>query len=432
MIKYRRVGFCFPALLLGGAVASFLGLGCSNNGSGEPVYTGKTGGTSGTPATGGVAGFDAGMVDAAAVPDAETIAFSKAALIAAIAECTALGGNTFQSAAQALHDKLVGYAANLSPEALSQAQEAWRIANAHWQAAELFQIGPAASSGRPGGQGLRTQIYSYPQKARCGVDQLIATQGYSRTDFANTLVVSRGLDALEYLLFHTGTNNACPSTADINTQGTWAAVSPTVLPQRRADYAVAAAADVLARAQQINTAWLPGGANFRQQFVSAGAGSTLFATDHDALNAASDAFFYLDREIKDQKICCAAGSLDCSACVPYLEAEFARSSTQNVAQNLRGFRQLFSGCADGVGLGFDDWLRAVGQNALADAMNDALADAIVATDTFTPPLEDAFSSSKENVGALHTKIKILNDLLKTQFITALNLDLPMTVEGDND
>jgi hypothetical protein len=146
----------------------------------------------------------------------------------------------------------------------------------------------------------------------------------------------------------------------------------------------------------------------------------------------------LENEVKDDKLGTPLGLMvTCpfapSQCPDMIESRFALDSTDHLRQNLVGFRRLFQGCGPGFsGVGFDDWLEAVGQGDLAQEILTALTDTELAVDRLDPPLEAAIFVDVPEVRALHATLKRLTDLLKTQFHTVLDLDLPMSVEGDND
>src|SRR6185369_12075839 len=117
-----------------------------------------------------------------------------------------------------------------------------------------------------------------------------------------SLVNGRGLWAVEYLAFYAGSDNACGSLSPINANGTWAALSPNDLAQRKADYALAATEEITKHASAIVTAWDPAQGNFDAELRNAGSGSKTYATNQDALNVMSNALFYIEKEVKDWKI----------------------------------------------------------------------------------------------------------------------------------
>ena len=50
----------------------------------------------------------------------------------------------------------------------------------------------------------------------------------------------------------------------------------------------------------------------------------------------------------------------------------------------------------------------------------------------TVSLEQALATDPAKVMTVYTAFKGLTDLLKTEFVTVLNLELPKTTQGDND
>ncbi len=194
--------------------------------------------------------------------------------------------------------------------------------------------------------------------------------------------------------------------------------------------------DVVLRSAALVDAWEPDKGNFVAQLRDAGKDQSVYATDMRALNAISDALFYADKQLKDMKLARPLGLLDCAAatCPEALESRYAHRSKQHVLDNLLGFRKLFSGCGpDGEGQGVDDLLVAAGAEDLATRMTQALNGAIAAVHAIEEDdLGQALAADYASVLALHTAIKQLTDMLKTELVTVLTLDLPPLVQGDND
>jgi hypothetical protein len=222
----------------------------------------------------------------------------------------------------------------------------------------------------------------------------------------------------------------------MNTQGSWAAIAGE-LEQRRADYVATLGKLLHDRALALMAAWEAGQGNFVGELASAGNGSTVYATDHAALNALSDALFYLDTVTKDVKLAVPAGLSDCAevVCPEALESTYAGFSKEEVRNNLLGFAAAFHGGPrdDGEALGFDDWLAAVGAGDLATRMGDDIEAALTAVDAIEEDdLADALMSDRSSVEGLYFAVKAITDNLKSQFITVLDLEIPKSAEGDND
>jgi uncharacterized protein len=340
----------------------------------------------------------------------------------------------FAASAAALEQACDAYATSGADDDRDAARQAWRDAMRIWQRAEVMQVGPAGVMGvAPAGQDLRDQIYSWPLVNRCRVDTEVVEGHYSsEIAFAIELVNVRGLDAMEYLLFEDASGNACAPQNDINQSGAWEAIVDE-LPVRRAEYAATLASLLVARANELVAAWTSSG-GFLQELDSAGQGGVVFASPTAAVNAVSDALFYLDKQTKDVKLAVPAGLSDCAAatCPTALELGLSGTSKEAIVSNVEGFRALFTG---GDGVGFDDWLEAEGRGALAADVVTALDAALAAAEAIEAPTLTAALADPadlDRVVALYQRIKVVTDLLKADVTGALNLELPGAVEGDND
>ncbi|MDB4972416.1 MAG: putative Iron-regulated protein precursor [Myxococcaceae bacterium] len=420
--------------------------GCEKNVPFELTKPASFGPARATPVTsldGGLAALDAQVRppandDAAAVSNQPVEAFTKARLLKAIADCSLARYRDFAERAAALRDATALFAASPSAELRAAAQASWRLAMSSWQVDELFRFGPAGPASEPGGKDYRNAIYFFPDVNNCQVDQQLVSRGYASTPL-NLSVGAKGLGALEYLLFYTGPSNSCSPGQTLNTgsPSPWAKLAPDELERRRAEYASAVAADLSVLAKTVLDAWEPSVGGFYTQFSAAGTpASSAFPTDQAAFNVLDHAFFYVDKELKDFKIALPAGlSLDCpaSTCPEAVESRFSQASNQNISDNLRGFRLLYQGCGPSYsGLGFDDYLVESGKRDLAARISAAAAAAEASADTLPLPLEPLLQADRARVVALHTAVKELSDLLKTEFASSLNLELPGAGPGDND
>lgn len=386
---------------------------------------------------------DAGARDASDEPaeDAEApgpVAFSRRALLEATAACFVASYDDLRERARALEAAAERWAAAPDDDAASAAaRTAWFEAALVFQRVELMRVGPLARAMDPGGRDLRDTLYAYPIDNPCAVDQRIVSEAYRDGALGAQPISARGFAALEYLLFYVGRSNACAAGIGINVSGSWAALGDDALRARRAAYAAAAAQDLRARADEVVEAWSQESPSFRSQFVGAGSGGSLYPDEQSALNGVSNAMFYVEKELKDYKLGWPLGltpeCLTGGTCPEAVESPYARVSTSFMRENLRAFRQVFQGCGPGfAGLGFDDWLDAVGATDLKLRMLAGLSAAEAAVDELSPPMEDAIVSAPAAVLGVHTALKQLTDLLKTEFVSALDLELPMTSEGDND
>lgn len=342
--------------------------------------------------------------------------------------------DTLVGQAEALQSATDAWVASGTAEDRAAAQDAWSSAMGTWQRLELIQVGPAGAMGvAVGGEDLRDEIYSWPLVNPCRVDQEIVEQAYTdAAAFAAEPVNVRGLDALEYLLFVDGTDNACAPNSGINTSGDWAAIDADALNSRRAAYAATLAELLTATATDLRGRWSD--AAFGGELTLAVADT--FRTRQDALNALSDAMFYLDKEVKDMKLAVPTGLTDCAeaTCPDAVESPWSGRSLDNVRDNIAGFAMLYHGGAadDPNAVGFHDLLEAVGAADLAEGMDVSIGDIVMWTDDLDGTMVELIATDNASVIEVHDRIKTLTDLLKTQFVGVLDLELPDRAAGDND
>jgi len=364
-------------------------------------------------------------------------AAARTELLGAAGACVLTTAREFQAAAVALDTAVGELAARPEASTREAARAAYHRALEAWQVVEVMQVGPAARRAMPGGADVRDNIYSWPLVSRCAVEEQLVSRGYASADFPTSpLVNRRGLFPLEYLLFHEGGDTACPASSPVVSGGGWAALSAEELAARKRAYAAVLAADVRRRAGLLVEAWEADKGGFSRTLETAGTGNTVFPTTQAALNALSDAIFYVETEVKDKKLAVPLGLRDCSSdtCPEALESPFTGRSKANLRANLVGLRRLTEGCGAGyTGTGFDDVLVAVGSEALATKLRERAVAAEAALGAIEEAdLRDALEQDKASVRALYDAVKGVTDVLKTEFVTVLDLELPEGTDGDND
>ncbi len=329
----------------------------------------------------------------------------------------------FAVSAQALETAARAYAASGADAERVAAQQAWIDAMDIWQRVELMQLGPAAVSSRLGGLGIRDEIYSWPTTSRCRIDQEIVAQEYTDPSaFGAKLVNVRGLDAIEYLLFYDGADNACSMLSPINADGSWAALGPDELASRRGAYAATAAQLVREQADALVESWRPTGGDFVGALSRADGAP--YPTLGAAVNAISDAMFYLELATKDVKLAGVVGPV---------ESPDAMRSREHVLANVRAFEELFLGGPPGMdGYGFDDLLGTVGEGELAARITRDLVAAIAAIEAIDRPLADALVNDLDAVLAAREALIVVTEDLKGRFMTALCLQIPAEAAADVD
>ena len=417
----------FAAVLLQGCGADPMGQ------SGEATIAGEEGNLSGAPA-GDVALLNEVLTDIGhhvILPTYAAFEANAAGLVTALADYAVLLE-----------------AGTATEQDLEVARAQWISTMIAWQAAEVLQLGPAAPVGAlepaVGAMGLRDEIYSWPTVNQCRVDQELVEAKFTDLGFFDQELNNvYGLDASEYLLFASGTDNACPPQASINAEGGWAALSAAELAQSRIAYALALAENVLTRADELHAAWALDEGNFVSDFANAGLEGSVYASAQEALNDLSDALFYIERVVKDYKIARPIGVLGCSqtTCPDNVESRFSKMSKEAIIANLQAAHQIFTGAQGEVTrLGLEDYLNSIeGGETIVLPMVESLGQTVQALEGLDTSIYDAVATegecvegSTESVCAIYFSLKGFTDRLKTNFLDVLKLDLPASAAGDAD
>jgi predicted lipoprotein len=285
-----------------------------------------------------------------------------------------------------------------------------------------------------GGEDRRDEIYSWPVVNPCRVDQETLETAYSAPEeLKKEAVNTRGLDAIEYLLFHPEGND-CALNSSINMEGTWVGLEAE-LPQRQASYAAAAAALVREEADALLARWDSSAGDYSATLKTAGQGSQVYGSLQEGLNAITDAMFYIDQMTKDMKVGEPVGFMECdtSTCPKALESRYAEVSKEAVLANLDGLALLFHGGADAeASTGFDDLLSYYNAEPLALDLSGKLVSAREAVQAVPGTFKEALAGNLAEMEAAYEALKGFTDLFKTQFLSVLDLEIPSRAASDND
>lgn len=430
-------GVTLPATA-GTGNGSAAGPGSSQGGSnGKPSSGGSTAGDADSLAGTGPeagAGGDGPVVtppeDDCGEPPVSTATFTRRALREQAADCAVWEYCRFASRANALSSELDGYASAPSPATLESARAAYQHAMEQWSEVELFQFGPLASSNPSAnrdeaqGQGIRELIYAWPLSVRQRVEEQVVNRNYE-SGWKEVFVSARGLFALDYLLYYSGTDTLCAPSSVCGKN--WAALDGDELAARKEAYANALGDDIVASVDRLQSAWSPDGGNFRPVLVDA----TGYMNEPEAMKVIAWSLLYIEREVKDWKLGVPSGHT-VNAPVSSAETPYSGLGSTAIAANLRGFQRLFEGCGEnGAGLGFDDWLVEAGHPELASDISSALAAARAAAAAY-PRFADATPAELES---FYQSVKTLTNLLKNDLFGAgspIGLSLPPGIQGDTD
>lgn len=327
--------------------------------------------------------------------------------------------------------------------ALAAAQTEWLGVMAKIQLTEPHAVGPAGANDDT----LRNRVLSYANVDlnTCGLDQSVAQQSSADFNLSTRSSNQRGFSAIEYLLYNTTLSHSCAP--QISATSGWNELSETSRKTQRCTYAQSLAIDVADAASTIANEWSATGGDYRATFVAEDSAGT-------SLQALTDVvIIHMDKEAKDRKIGIPTGvKAECSSysCADLIESPYSETSLTNVRNNLVGFREIFNG---GDGVGFDDLINDADFADITSSVQTKIADAIANIDAASVSLNDQAtainsettasactnayvspdtSSTDYSACSLTGLLKRITDVLKIEFVNIVGVNLPGSVQSDND
>jgi len=292
---------------------------------------------------------------------------------------------------------------------LTALQAAFKLAYQQWQATSVFDLGPAEQVS------LRVNTNTYPTDV-AQINANITAGAYEPTLLAN--LAAKGLPALDYLLFGTGSDNNA-----ILLQYT----TDSKAANRKA-YLSKLSAELKANATTVLSAWT---SSYKTTFINAG------GTDQGSSTGLLINQLVYDYEtLKNYEIGIPAGVQSMGTTFPQkVQAYYSKMSVQLALLHLKAIQNIYLGVgATGDGLGLDDYLvQAKAKYSDGTSLNDVIkaqfATATTKLNGLTDPLSDNIKNNLTAVTATYTELQKLTVLLKTDLPSSLGI---LITYGDND
>jgi predicted lipoprotein len=427
---------CIKAFLIIGAIVL---TGCGGGGSSAAPAASPP--AASTPAT---------STPAASTPSSSSDDFDLAGMLVDIADKVLIPNYTALSTAASALSAPTGidtYCSAIGTSGETAAQTAvksvWQDAVNAMQKTESHSVGPIANNDDT----LRDRIHSYANVdlGACAIDRAVVAQTNSDFDLSLRSHNQRGLGAIEYLLFNTTLATSCAP--QITETSSWVALTSTDKKTQRCSYASKLATDIASAASTVLSSWEASGDDYRGAFVSEGNAG-------ESLQALTDAIIvHMDKEAKDRKVGIPTGvKEECSSfsCSALVEFPYTETSSAAIKNNLKGFRSLFTA---GDGKGLDDLITARGYPDVTASLLEKTDAAIANIDAATVSIFDQATaindaatetqctnsyvspdtqSTNYSACALTGLMKRITDVLKIEFVTVLEVNLPGSVQSDND
>jgi predicted lipoprotein len=287
---------------------------------------------------------------------------------------------------------------------LTTLQNAFQAAYKQWQSTSIYEFGPA------GDVGLRVNTNTYPTDVN-QINANVNSGTYNPLLLAN--LSAKGLPALDYLLFGTGTDNAA-----ILVQYT----SDSKAANRKT-YLASLAAEMKTNASTVLNAW---NGTYKNTFINA-TGTDVGSSTGQLINQ----IVYDYETLKNYQVGVPAGVQSMGNTFPQkVEAYYSKISAQLVLLHLQALQNVYLG-KDGSG--FDDYLIQANAKYNGGSLNDAIKNqftvAIAKVQTLTDPLSTQITNTPAAVTAVYTELQKLTVLLKTDMTSSLGI---LITYGDND
>ncbi|AEV32537.1 Imelysin [Owenweeksia hongkongensis DSM 17368] len=313
----------------------------------------------------------------------------------------------FVNTSDSLFQKALAFQNQPSTNTLTELQTAWVQAKTSSKKIEQLKFGPLND----------TKMYSL-------VDKWATNDGFiegfiSGTDPINNSFIngkgatSKGLPAIEYLIFKNGDNATVLSELSSNS--------------RRVDYVVACCENLSLKALEIASFWSPLGDNYLGQY-SANTGGGLDGSLSQTVNQMSSHIEFMTVTKVGKPL---GKELNTGIRTSQLEAYISETSKEALIANIKIFKSLFTGTENNTG--FDDYLDYLGAMKDGKLLSTAIleqADLVQSNlENMNGSLSNELTSSPQNVEELYQNLKALLVLVKTDMTSALSVTLTFS---DND
>lgn len=283
---------------------------------------------------------------------------------------------------------------NPSPATLSTARAAWVASRQPWERSEAFLFGPVDF------KGYDPALDSWPvnradlEAVLSGSDPLTKT---SVNNLENTL---KGFHTIEFLLYDEGGSK----TVDDFTS-------------RQYDYLIAATELLDEAATAMHTDWSASGGNFRDQVVSAGAGSNTYTTRKAAIQEMINGMVGIADEVGNGKIADPFNEQD----TRLVESQFSFNSLLDFQNNIRGIWHVYTGGYNVQAVGLDYFVRT--KNASLDTrVQDEIKTAIEEIGKISFPFRDALASDAAQITAAQQAIAKVQATLEGDVLRLVNAE----------
>ncbi|XZF16565.1 imelysin family protein [Chitinophagaceae bacterium MMS25-I14] len=289
-----------------------------------------------------------------------------------------------------LYAKIQALNANGTDANLDSSRAAWLRMRGVWERCEGFLFGPVEDND------YDPNMDTWPTDKN-QMDSLLTSGAVITAQAVQGYTLSlRGYHPIEYIIFGDhGSRTAASLTAE------------------QKQYMVALTEDLKSTCDALYDSWTTAPANFAQQVMTAGIGSTVYTSRLALYTAIVDGMAGICDEVGNGKM---KEPYDAYATdgPQRVESPYAGTSIADFKNNLTGLQNVYMGTYNGkTGIGLKD-LVAAKNKSLDLAIQSKIAAAIASFDNITVPYEQAIVSQRTQVKNTMDVINELNDVLENQ------------------
>lgn len=303
--------------------------------------------------------------------------------------------NDLAAKSDALYTSLQTLQAQSTDANLTAARTAWKDMRAIWERCEGFLFGPVEDDNYD--PYMDTWPTDYVQ-----MDSLLASSGTLTLDNIQNITLSlRGFHPIEYILFGTsGTRTADGITA------------------RQKEYMMSLATDLRNNCHALADSWEPSKGSYGNLIITAGAGSSKYATRREVFQAIADGLAGICEEVGEGKM--EEPFIEQNA--QKVESPYSGNSTTDFRNNILGLQNVYLGRYTSDGEGLND-IVALSNTALDNKLQSQIAEAIASFDNITKPYEQAIFSQPNQIKQTQTKLAALKTTLENELIPFINTNI---------
>lgn len=323
----------------------------------------------------------------------------------------------------------------------------WDAVVSSYHKLDALALGPITEIDLATNLDIKSKLYSWPVTNLCRADKAVYDISFKGQIHEVLPYNSKGLDAIEYLLFASTDAVKCNLKAHPMLKD-WLALPQATKTKNRCDVAAVLATDLSAMANTLKNKWDRQKGNYSKKLID----GSKYPSQKAAINEITNALYALET-VKDIRLGIPTGKnkKECTTgkCPERSEHFYSNKSFTAIEARLEAFKLGFFGGSPSSlnSYGIDDYLKQANHPEIAEKIGRFIAraeasfaavqaqgDLATLAANIDPTLCQASTSDNrsEELCSLYEDIRAITSTMKTEVLVALSLNAPPVYQGDND